>query len=98
MKGEHKQIANERVTFVPAGDETSEAVQKIFQMFVKDDIDVVDIAWCLNGKNIVAPNGGRWNSSKVLRILRNEVYIGRRIYNKTWRRLRQGWRKNPRED
>jgi DNA invertase Pin-like site-specific DNA recombinase len=34
--GEHKQIANERVTFIPKEDETTETVREIFNLFVKE--------------------------------------------------------------
>ncbi|KKW10533.1 MAG: hypothetical protein UY50_C0032G0009, partial [Parcubacteria group bacterium GW2011_GWA2_49_9] len=39
---------------------------------------------------------GRWDSGKIVRILMNEAYAGTRIYNKTWGKLHQRKRQNPR--
>lgn len=97
-KGEHKQIANERVTFVPRNDDTTTAVQEIYRLFVEKEKSILEIMHLLNKRNIPSANGGSWNREKILRILTNEVYTGARIYNKTWNRLRQGKRNNPRSD
>src|SRR5690606_37352580 len=96
--GEHKQIANERVTFTPKGDETTEVVREIFNLFVKERYLVSDIVTHLNHKRILSANGKQWNNSKVIKILTDETYIGTRIYNKTWHRLKQKSHKNPRSE
>lgn len=97
-KGEHKQIANERVTFVPLGDETTQAVRDIFHLFVEDKRDFQEIAAILNERGVPSASGGRWNREKLFRILTNETYTGTRIYNKTWRKLKQRLRNNPRSE
>ena len=96
--GEHKQIANERVTFTPKEDETTETVRVIFNLFVKERYFVSDIVTHLNQKQILSANGKQWSNSKVIKILTDETYIGTRIYNKTWRRLKQKPHKNPRSE
>ena len=96
--GEHKQIANERVTFTPKEDETTEAVRAIFNLFVKERYLVSDIVTHLNQKRILSANGKQWNTSKVIKILTDETYIGTRIYNKTWKRLKQKSHKNHRSE
>lgn len=96
--GEHKQIANERVTFVPKNDETTETVRKIFQLFVEEKYLIPNIVKYLNQKGILSANGRRWDRSKIVKILTNETYVGTHIYNKTWRRLKQKPRKNPRSE
>ena len=96
--GEHKQIANERVTFTPKEDETTETVREIFNLFVKERYLIPDIAARLNQKGILSANGKRWDKSKVIKILTDETYIGTRIYNKTWGRLKQKSHKNPRSE
>ncbi|MEK7136962.1 MAG: recombinase family protein [Patescibacteria group bacterium] len=98
QKGERKQIANERVVFVPLHDDTTRIVEEIFRRFVEEKQTPVDIARVLNDRRVPAPAGGVWSREKILRILRNEVYVGTRIYNKTWNRLRQGTRRNPRSE
>src|SRR3989338_5907929 len=94
-KGEHKSIDNERVTFVPLDDATTQSVKNIFYLFVVEGKNEYEIAAILNGKKVFAPNGGKWHEQKILHILRNETYIGNRIYNKTSNRLKKGKHDNP---
>ena len=96
--GEHKQISNERVTFIPSNDKATKAVKKIFSLCVTHSLDPIDIAEFLNQKKILAPRGGDWDREKVLKILMNESYTGTRIYNKTWCRLKQKSKRNPRSE
>ncbi len=96
--GEHKQISNERVIFVPRNDETTQTVKFIFDLYVFKLKSLEEISDILNAKNILSPSGGMWNMNKVIRILTNQTYIGDRIYNKTWRRLKQKSRKNPKSE
>lgn len=96
--GEQKVISNQRVTFAPANDKTTNTVKTIFSYFVSKNYSPKKIADYLNSQNICAPNGGMWNSEKVIRILTNETYIGSRIYNKTWNRLKQKQRNNPKSE
>ncbi len=96
--GEWKVLANDRVTFAPAHDETTQVVKDIFNLFVQDRHDLDQITQYLNTKKIPTANGGLWNPQKILRILQNETYTGARVYNKTWGRLKQKKRKNKRED
>lgn len=96
--GEHKQIANERVSFTPKEDETTDTVREIFKLFVTERQYIPDIVTYLNQKEILSPTGRLWDSSKVIKILTDETYIGTRIYNKTWGRLKQKSRNNPRSE
>lgn len=98
QKGEHKQISNERVTFTPLNDETTETVHSIFHMFVQEKLKLPHIAAALNKKGIPSASGGQWNSRKIVHILTNETYTGTRIYNKTWGKLHQKKRDNPRSE
>lgn len=94
-KGEHKMIANQRVTFAPSNDQTTEVVKDIFKLLIDEWFTPYEIADHLNDQQIPSPSGGLWNREKIVRILTNETYIGTRIYNKTWNRLKQGRRRNP---
>lgn len=96
--GEHKQIANERVSFAPKDDETTDTVRKIFYLFVKKQYEIPDIVSYLNSKRIVSATGKLWDRSKVVKILTNETYTGTRVYNRTWGRLKQKSHKNPRSE
>jgi DNA invertase Pin-like site-specific DNA recombinase len=97
-RGEWKSLSNERVTFTPANDETTKVVRDIFCLLVEEWRTPKEIAELLNAKSIPSAAGGKWNAQKVSRILMNEAYVGTRLYNKTWGRLRQKVRKNPRRD
>ena len=97
-KGEHKGLANDRVRFVPADDQTTKAVRDIFTWFVDELKGMEEIADTLNAQKVPAPNGKEWNKNKVLRILTNETYVGTRLYNKTSNKLKKGHHKNPRSE
>ena len=97
-KGEHKQIANERVTFTPLNDTSTKTVQKMFRLLVEDWYDPSEIARVLNEEGIPSANGGKWSRDKIIKILTNETYTGSRIYNKTWHRLKQKMKRNPRSE
>lgn len=96
--GEHKQIANERVSFTPKNDETTDAVKKIFKLFVDDKYLISDIVTFLNQQEIMSANNKRWDRAKIIKILTDETYIGTRIYNKKWARLKQKSHTNPRSE
>lgn len=96
--GEHKQIANERVSFTPKNDETTETVRKIFDLFVTERLAISEIASYLNQRKIFSTNKKQWDKSKIIKILTDETYIGTRIYNKTWGRLKQKSYRNPRSE
>lgn len=98
QKGEHKQIANERVTFIPRNDETTTVVKKMFELVVRKWNTPREVADAINSIGIPSANGNEWNREKVVRVLTNETYIGTRIYNKTWGRLKQKTRPNPRNE
>ncbi len=97
-RGEWKSLSNERVTFAPANDETTEAVKEMFVLLVKKWRSPKEIAEILNERQIPSATGGLWNSQKVIHVLTNETYTGSRIYNKTWGRLKQKMRQNPRNE
>ncbi|MBU6427107.1 recombinase family protein [Patescibacteria group bacterium] len=97
-KGEHKQISNQRVTFAPLNDNTTQTVKDIFDLFVNKWRTTEDISDILNEKGIPSAHGGKWNVGKLNRILGNEVYTGTRLYNKTSGKLKQKKVKNPRDE
>ena len=94
-RGEHKSIDNERVTFVPLNDQTTQTVKEIFRLFAEDGKTTRHIELIVDQRRIPAPNGATWNERKVVHILTNATYVGSRIYNKTSNRLKRGKRDNP---
>lgn len=97
-RGERKQIENERVIFIPANDETTKTVRQIFDLYVQQNTNTKKIAAILNDAYIPSARGCTWNDDKVLRVLKNEIYIGTRLYNKTSNRLKRGKRNNPKKE
>lgn len=97
-KGERKVIDNQRVTFAPANDTSSRTVGDIFLLLVENWFTPNEIAQFLNDNEISSANGSQWTREKVVRILTNETYLGTHIYNKTWGRLKQKRRPNPRSE
>ncbi len=95
-RGEHKMISNQRVTFIPSDDHETETVRDIFRMFTGKLYLPEEIAAALNEEGKVSATGKQWDKEKVTKILRNEVYMGTRVYNKRWGRLKQPSKKNPR--
>lgn len=96
-RGEHKVIANQRVTFEPAIDGSEKVVAKIFEQFVNHWLSPVDIAHNLNEEGVLSATGHQWNSSMIKRVLSNETYTGTLIWNKTSSRLKAKQSTNPRD-
>ncbi|OCA91295.1 hypothetical protein A8F94_05395 [Bacillus sp. FJAT-27225] len=74
-------IANQK-TLVPNND--AEVVRKIFHLYVHENMGEKNIVHYLNSKenNIPSPRKGIWGLSTVQRILQNEAYTGRNVFNK----------------
>lgn len=94
-RGEHKAIANQRVTFEPATNGEAEIVKRIFREFINQGSYPDEIAARLNKAGVKTPTGKQWQPESIVRILRNETYTGTRIYNRTWSRLKKQKRRNP---
>jgi DNA invertase Pin-like site-specific DNA recombinase len=81
QKGQWKSIATDRVILVPGPKEEVEIVRLIFSMFVEKRMHAARIAAHLNGSGMGNGFGRGWTTAIVLRILRNEKYIGNSIWN-----------------
>lgn len=93
QRGEHKVISNQRVAFEPATNNEPMIVRRIFSEFVTGYFPD-DIAERLNDDGITSAKGKAWDKEKITRILTNEVYMGSRVYNKTWKRLKAAKHRN----
>jgi len=61
-------------------------VRRIFHLYVEDDLSIRAIARLLTDEEVPsAQRGGRWGKSSVVKILRNQAYIGHAYYNKRQR-------------
>jgi len=65
-------VKNGSFTIVP---EEAEVVRRIFRMYL-DGMGSVRIMKALIADNILAPEGGLWNASVIMMMLRNEKYVG----------------------
>lgn len=63
-------------------EEQSKIVERIKTEFMEGK-SITDITWDLNKDNIPSKSGGKWNPQVVRALLKNEVYTGCSIYNKT---------------
>jgi len=48
---------------------------KMYELYANTDMSLGNISDYLNENNVPAPNGGRWDSAKISRILRNPAYV-----------------------
>ncbi|MGM7702231.1 recombinase family protein [Pseudalkalibacillus sp. Hm43] len=62
--------------------EKAEIVQRIFHLYVHQNMGEKSIVKCLNNEGIPSPKDGLWGISSINRILTNEAYTGRNVYNK----------------
>jgi DNA invertase Pin-like site-specific DNA recombinase len=95
--GQRKSIQNQRVALAPGDKEEIAVVNKIFDLFVKENTEAKEIAKILNKENILSPGEKKWISTSIYKILNNEFYIGTMVYNKTSQKLTSPTKKNPRE-
>jgi len=95
-RGDRKYLQTDHVRLRPGSSDEVAIVRWIFHQFVVKKMNGADIARALNGRGILNRHGRPWNNRFVLRILRNENYIGNIVYNQISRRLGQNAVKNPR--
>ena len=70
-------------------------IKNIFHKFVYDRKTPKEIADQLNKTSAPTRGGGQWTGSGILSILKNELYVGTMVYNKTVSRLQAKTKKNP---
>ena len=95
--GERKSIQNQRVSLAPGDEQEVSVVLRIFHEFVEASRHEYEIAKGLNTDGHPSPGGSTWDADKVLRILKDELYVGTMIYNRTTQKLSTPSRSNPLE-
>lgn len=88
-RGQQKFLQTDRVILRAGPADEIAIVRWIFETFVRDRINETGIARQLNAKGVLNHLGASWDNQMVGRMLRNEVYIGNTLYNRTSNRLRQ---------
>jgi DNA invertase Pin-like site-specific DNA recombinase len=79
--GQRKAIATDRVVLVPGPAEETDAVRRIFNLFVRKGRSEREIAQSLNRQGVAAVNDRLWTRQSVFRTLMNERYIGNYVWN-----------------
>ncbi len=72
----------ERVVLVPGDEKCVEVVQRIFRRHYIEGWGRFRIAQELNVEGVPSPNGKKWNTEVIGRILQNPIYLGRGIANR----------------
>jgi DNA invertase Pin-like site-specific DNA recombinase len=87
VRGEHKAIHNQRTTLKPGDEDEVDTIREIFKSFVHKHRPPDAIADTLNQRQILSPGKRTWTRSAVYSILRNEIYAGTMVWNKTSQKL-----------
>ena len=95
--GQRKSIQNQRVTLTPGDKKEQAVIRQIFQEFVYERKSPQEIAEQLNKSQVPSRGGGQWSGSGILSILKNELYVGTMVYNRTVSRLQAKTKRNPKD-
>ena len=96
--GEHKAIHNQRVRLTVSDGPEVDIVRRIFMAFGQDAKDVKEIAAALNADAILSPGGGHWDVGSIWTILKNEIYAGNMVWNKSSQKMKSASHPNPQSD
>jgi DNA invertase Pin-like site-specific DNA recombinase len=95
--GQRKAIAGDRVVLIPGPPEEQEHVRRIFRWYAHEGLNCVEITDRLISRGISGPAEGRWAAASVRNVLRNEIYIGYLVYNRTASKLDRAEKPNPKD-
>jgi len=95
--GQRKSIQNQRVTLTPGDKKEQTVIKKIFQEFVYERKSPNEIAAQFNKRSVPSRGGGQWSGSGIISVLKNELYVGTMVYNRTVSRLQAKTKKNPKD-
>lgn len=96
--GEHKSLQHDRVTLVPGPPEEIAIVRRIFSAFVREHKSESTIANELNAEGIDSGLPRPWTYARIRWLLRNEIYSGAIVWNRTTTKLSTRKRSNPPEE
>jgi DNA invertase Pin-like site-specific DNA recombinase len=94
-RGDRKCLQMDRVRLKPGSPDEVAVVQWIFNQFATAKVNASELARQLNKNGILNPHARLWNNRAVLRLVRNEKYIGNLVFNRTSRFLKERSVKNP---
>jgi DNA invertase Pin-like site-specific DNA recombinase len=82
LPGQRKSLQTDRVILVPGPKLETDAVRRIYQMFVEEGKQESEIADLLNMVGLTSDLGRPWSRGTIHQILVNEKYIGNNVYNR----------------
>jgi len=95
--GEHKSIQTDRVILVPGPAQEVKNVRWMYQAFVKQGKNEMEIALSLNERGVLTDFNREWTRGTVHEVLTNEKYIGTNVYHRTSFKLKAKHVANPPE-
>ena len=93
--GQRKFLQSDRTILTPGPRSEIKVVRDVFNSFVVQKKRPPQIAAELNESNIRTTRGNPWTKEGVLKLLRNEAYVGNNVFNRTSRKLGQKQISNP---
>ena len=96
--GEHKSIQTDRVILTPGPEEEVKIVRWIYQAFVNEGKNELEIARALNSQKVLTDFGRAWTRATIHQVLTNEKYIGNNVYHRTSFKLKLKHVVNPQEE
>jgi DNA invertase Pin-like site-specific DNA recombinase len=91
--GEHKSILTDRIILIPGPQYEIALVQKIYDLYIKEEQTEQQIADYLNSYAILSDLKRPWQRWSIRQILSNEKYIGNNVWGKKSNKLRKGYRR-----
>jgi len=95
--GEHKSIQTDRVILMPGPEEEVKIVRWIYQAFVNEGKNELEIARALNAQGVLTDFARAWTRATIHQVLTNEKYIGNNVYHRTSFKLKLKHVVNPQE-
>src|SRR6185437_426363 len=86
-RGEHKSLQSDRVILVPGPSHEIATLNWIFSEFVQQRRPESELVKMLNQRNIDNGWGRPWSYVQLRRLLRNEIYVSKHVWNRLSRRL-----------
>jgi DNA invertase Pin-like site-specific DNA recombinase len=96
-RGQWKNLQTDRCVLKPGPASEVKTVKRIFRSFVILRKTTGQIAAELNDGHIFTTRGYRWTSCRINKILTNESYVGKIVFNRMSRKLQQKLVANPPE-
>jgi DNA invertase Pin-like site-specific DNA recombinase len=95
---EYKSVQSDRVVIAPASTTEASLVRKMYEWYATQTVTGVGIAKRLNDFGLRNRSGRPWDAQNILRILRNEAYVGTNVYSRTSSKLDGAWQQVPRQE